>query len=153
VQHGSNSKDGTACSRKELVASRWSISTNTWRDWGYGGSRVRPATHRLEVVGVGEDPEALLARRFLLRRDRRRAVLHLPGARTYTCMLIADMLISITRQLVGSSIRGADLAVSTEQRTVASGGRRGRRSCGERRSAAPAPAPRGVVTRRDPAGE
>ena len=51
---------------------------------------MRPVTHRLEVVDGAEDPEAL-ARRRLLRRDRRRAVLHLPDeAHTYThVMLIA----------------------------------------------------------------
>ena len=118
---------------------------------------MRPVTHRLEVVDGAEDPEAL-ARRRLLRRDRRRAFLHLPGAHTYTHVnrpptnMHADIYVLLL--LAGKLLvdrMGTDLAASTEHRTVASGVRRGRRSCTERRSAAPAPS--GVVTRRDPAGE
>jgi hypothetical protein len=63
--------------------SRWSISANTHGEAGRdrGGPpppEAKGGTHRLEVVGGAEDPEAVLPRRRRLRR--RHAILHLPAS-------------------------------------------------------------------------
>jgi len=46
-------------------------------------------THRLEVVGGAEDPEAVLPRRRRLRRGH--AVLHLPAVLTNVCMRLVSL--------------------------------------------------------------